>query len=60
MTQHGDPYENAMAERVNVGPPVRHSVAHLTDQPLKKHWKPKVYKRGKGMISTEPQNNIDQ
>ena len=81
MTQQGDPYENAMAERVNgilktefqlnrvfssfeeatrvVDTSVHNynyvrphmscdyltpGVAHQRDQPLKKHWKPKVYK----------------
>lgn len=97
MTQHGDPYENAIAERVNgilktdfhlnrvyatfeeasraVAISVHNynhlrphmscnyltpAVAHLTDQPLKKHWKPKVYKRGKDSTSTEPENSIEQ
>ncbi|WP_097124520.1 integrase core domain-containing protein [Spirosoma fluviale] len=82
MTQHGDPYENSIAERVNgilktdfrlnrvftsfdealkaVGRSIHNynhlqphmscdfltpAVAHLTNQPLKKHWKPKNYKR---------------
>jgi len=86
MTQNGDPYENAIAERINgilktdfrlnrvfttfeevtkavdksiynynhlrphmSGPQcgcdyLTPSVAHYSDQPLKKHWKPKVYK----------------
>ncbi|MFD2933841.1 integrase core domain-containing protein [Spirosoma flavum] len=35
------------------------AIAHLMDQPLKKQWKPKVYKRGKGIISTEPEDSID-
>nr|WP_246559000.1 IS3 family transposase [Hymenobacter piscis] len=80
MTQHGDPYENAIAERVNgilktdfrlsrvfhsfteAAQAVKESIhnynhlrphmscgyltpaaAHTSDQPLKKHWKPKVY-----------------
>ena len=97
MTQHGDPYENAMAERVNgilktefllnqvfssfeeasraVVVSIHNynhlrphmscdyltpAIAHITDQPLKKHWKPKVYKRAKDIISAEPENSIYQ
>ena len=97
MTQHGDPYENAMAERVNgilktefllnqvfgsfdeasraVAISVHNynhlrphmscdyltpAVAHITDQPLKKHWKPKVYKRERDIISDESGNSINQ
>lgn len=96
MTQHGDPYENAMAERVNgilktefllnqvfrsfdeASRAVDISVhnynhlrphmscdyltpaeAHTTDQPLKKHWKPKVYKRGKGLSPVELENSVE-
>ncbi len=81
MTQSGDPYENAIAERINgilktdfrlnrvfttfeeavkaVDKSIYNynllrphmscdyltsAVAHQSDQPLKKHWKPKVYK----------------
>ncbi|WP_020604782.1 integrase core domain-containing protein [Spirosoma spitsbergense] len=84
MTQHGDPFENDIAERVNgilktdfrlnrvfitfdeAEKAVEKSiynynhlrphmscgyltpvVAHQSEQPLKKHWKPKVYKRSK-------------
>lgn len=81
MTQHGDPYENAVAERVNgilktdfrlnrvfttfdeAARAVEQSIhnynhlrphmscgyltpaaAHVSTEPLRKHWKPKVYK----------------
>ena len=84
MTQQGDPYENAIAERVNgiiktdfrlnrvfvtfeeAEKAVEKSIynynhlrphmscgyltpvmAHQSEQPLKKYWKPKVYKRSK-------------
>ncbi len=86
MTQNGDPYENAVAERVNgilktdfrlnrvftmfdeaqkaVDKSVYNYnhlrphmscgyltpvVAHQTEPPLKKHWKPKVYKQSKAV-----------
>jgi hypothetical protein len=97
MTQHGDPYGNAMAERVNgilktefllnqvfgsfdeasraVDISVHNynhlrphmscdyltpAVAHVTDKPLKKHWRPKVYKRGKDLSRMKFENNFDQ
>lgn len=97
MTQQGDPYENAVAERVNgilktefllnqvfssfdeASRAVDRSIynynhlrphmscdyltpamAHVTDQPLKKHWKPKVYQRTRDIISTESENSINQ
>lgn len=96
MTQHGDPYENAMAERVNgilktefllnqvfgsfdeasraVDISVHNynhlrphmscdyltpAVAHMTDQPLKKHWKPKVYKQEKVLATIETENSVE-
>jgi putative transposase len=97
MTQQGDPYENAVAERVNgilktefllnqvfssfdeASRAVEMSIhnynhlrphmscdyltpamAHVTNQPLKKHWKPKVYKRASDIVSAEPENSINQ
>ena len=85
MTQYGDPYENAIAERVNgilktdfrlnrvfisfeeavkaVDKSIYNynhlrphmscgyltpAAAHLSDEPLKKHWKPKVYSQQPG------------
>ena len=90
MTQHGDPYENAVAERVNgilktdfrlnrvfatfnetaraVDQCVRNynhlrphvscgyltqAAAHISTEPLQKHWKFKVYKAAQTPTSTD-------
>jgi len=90
MTKHGDPYENAVAERVNgilktdfqlnrmfttfdeAAPTVEQSIrnynhlrphrscgyltpaaAHASNEPLQKHWKPKVYRTAQPPASTD-------
>ncbi len=35
------------------------AVAHVTDQPLKKHWKPKVYKPSKDLSPMKSENSVE-